>query len=192
MLRRNSATPRLLLIHKDCLKVASLISNVLRIYEIYLSNNERFFTKHILMFRNLIFDFSDKIFVIYLKRKLNRAANSRTDLGQSASMTKVWKARLYVYFATQCLMGGWWNHYSFRCQPVDYSDSSTAIRVSPVNMSKLPPTEVGPLNETTISLPPPLSLSISTTTETTPDKSTFKKIYCYIYKRGILTQYRYC
>lgn len=27
-------------------------------------------------------------------------------------------------------MGGWWGEYSFRCQPVDYSDSPTAIRVS--------------------------------------------------------------
>lgn len=27
-------------------------------------------------------------------------------------------------------MGGWWGQYSFRCQPVDYSPSSTATRVS--------------------------------------------------------------
>ncbi|KYN10707.1 hypothetical protein ALC57_17314 [Trachymyrmex cornetzi] len=29
----------------------------------------------------------------------------------------------------ECLMGGWWDHYSFRCQPVDYSNSPTAIRI---------------------------------------------------------------
>lgn len=32
-------------------------------------------------------------------------------------------------------MGGWWDHYSFRCQPVDYSNSPTAIRVSVPNRS---------------------------------------------------------
>lgn len=30
----------------------------------------------------------------------------------------------------QCLMGGWWGEYSFRCQPVDHSASPTATRVS--------------------------------------------------------------
>lgn len=29
-------------------------------------------------------------------------------------------------------MGGWWGEYSFKCQPVDYSDSATATRVSAV------------------------------------------------------------
>ncbi|KAG7196479.1 hypothetical protein KM043_007920 [Ampulex compressa] len=29
----------------------------------------------------------------------------------------------------ECLMGGWWGQYSFRCQPVDYSNSPTAIRM---------------------------------------------------------------
>ncbi|XP_020285036.1 elongation of very long chain fatty acids protein AAEL008004-like isoform X2 [Pseudomyrmex gracilis] len=29
----------------------------------------------------------------------------------------------------QCLMGGWWNEYSIRCQPVDYSNSPSAIRM---------------------------------------------------------------
>nr|KAF7433890.1 hypothetical protein H0235_002081 [Vespula pensylvanica] len=29
----------------------------------------------------------------------------------------------------ECLMGGWWGHYSFRCQPVDYSNSPTAIKI---------------------------------------------------------------
>ncbi|XP_076278012.1 very long chain fatty acid elongase AAEL008004 isoform X3 [Lasioglossum baleicum] len=29
----------------------------------------------------------------------------------------------------ECLMGGWWGHYSFRCQPVDYSNNPTAIRM---------------------------------------------------------------
>ncbi|XP_011865612.1 PREDICTED: elongation of very long chain fatty acids protein AAEL008004 isoform X2 [Vollenhovia emeryi] len=29
----------------------------------------------------------------------------------------------------ECLMGGWWSQYSFRCQPVDYSNSPTAIRM---------------------------------------------------------------
>lgn len=27
-------------------------------------------------------------------------------------------------------MSGWLNHYSFKCQPVDYSTSSLAMRVS--------------------------------------------------------------
>ncbi|PBC32076.1 Elongation of very long chain fatty acids protein [Apis cerana cerana] len=30
----------------------------------------------------------------------------------------------------ESLMGGWWGHYSFHCQPVDYSDNPIAIRVS--------------------------------------------------------------
>ncbi|XP_012350815.1 elongation of very long chain fatty acids protein AAEL008004 isoform X3 [Apis florea] len=29
----------------------------------------------------------------------------------------------------ESLMGGWWGHYSFRCQPVDYSDNPIAIRM---------------------------------------------------------------
>ncbi|XP_029048654.1 elongation of very long chain fatty acids protein AAEL008004-like isoform X2 [Osmia bicornis bicornis] len=29
----------------------------------------------------------------------------------------------------ECLMGGWWGHYSFRCQPVDYSNNPTAVRM---------------------------------------------------------------
>ncbi|XP_076686841.1 very long chain fatty acid elongase AAEL008004 isoform X4 [Andrena cerasifolii] len=29
----------------------------------------------------------------------------------------------------ECLMGGWWGQYSFRCQPVDYTDNPTAIRM---------------------------------------------------------------
>ncbi|XP_035723144.1 elongation of very long chain fatty acids protein AAEL008004-like isoform X3 [Vespa mandarinia] len=29
----------------------------------------------------------------------------------------------------ECLMGGWWSHYSFHCQPVDYSNSPTAIKM---------------------------------------------------------------
>jgi len=45
------------------------------------------------------------------------------------------RSTIYVSFATQCLMGGWWDHYSFRCQPVDYSNSPTAIRVSVPNRS---------------------------------------------------------
>lgn len=31
---------------------------------------------------------------------------------------------------TQSLMGGWLNHYSLRCQPVDYTDNPIATRVS--------------------------------------------------------------
>lgn len=27
-------------------------------------------------------------------------------------------------------MGGWWGQYSFKCQPVDYTDNATANRVS--------------------------------------------------------------
>uniref|UniRef100_A0A1B0DF37 Elongation of very long chain fatty acids protein n=1 Tax=Phlebotomus papatasi TaxID=29031 RepID=A0A1B0DF37_PHLPP len=41
---------------------------------------------------------------------------------------------LQVIFSTwlfyECLMGGWWGEYSFKCQPVDYSDSPSAKRVS--------------------------------------------------------------
>ncbi|XP_054274145.1 elongation of very long chain fatty acids protein AAEL008004-like isoform X2 [Macrosteles quadrilineatus] len=29
----------------------------------------------------------------------------------------------------ECLMGGWWGEYSFRCQPVDYSNSPSATRM---------------------------------------------------------------
>ncbi|XP_012154336.1 very long chain fatty acid elongase AAEL008004 isoform X2 [Megachile rotundata] len=29
----------------------------------------------------------------------------------------------------ESLMGGWWGHYSFRCQPVDYSNDPTAVRM---------------------------------------------------------------
>ncbi|KAH8347237.1 hypothetical protein KR059_007047 [Drosophila kikkawai] len=29
----------------------------------------------------------------------------------------------------ECLMGGWWGSYSFRCQPVDYTDSPTSRRI---------------------------------------------------------------
>ncbi|XP_030376555.1 elongation of very long chain fatty acids protein AAEL008004 isoform X2 [Scaptodrosophila lebanonensis] len=29
----------------------------------------------------------------------------------------------------ECLMGGWWGSYSFRCQPVDYTDSATSRRM---------------------------------------------------------------
>lgn len=27
-------------------------------------------------------------------------------------------------------MSGWWGHYDFRCQPVDYSNNPMALRVS--------------------------------------------------------------
>ena len=43
--------------------------------------------------------------------------------------TKV-KGQIIFLLGMQCLMGGWWSQYSFRCQPVDYSNSPTAIRVS--------------------------------------------------------------
>lgn len=33
------------------------------------------------------------------------------------------------------MMGGWLNHYSFRCQPVDYTDNPKAIRVSDAQAS---------------------------------------------------------
>ena len=32
-------------------------------------------------------------------------------------------------FCFQYLMSGWWGHYSFKCQPVDYSRSPMAMRV---------------------------------------------------------------
>lgn len=31
----------------------------------------------------------------------------------------------------QYLRSGWWGHYSFKCQPVDYSNNTLALRVSP-------------------------------------------------------------
>lgn len=31
-------------------------------------------------------------------------------------------------------MGGWLNHYSLRCQPVDYTDNPVALRVSDETM----------------------------------------------------------
>lgn len=36
----------------------------------------------------------------------------------------------YFFFYLQYLMSGWWGHYSFKCQPVDYSNNPMAIRVS--------------------------------------------------------------
>jgi hypothetical protein len=37
----------------------------------------------------------------------------------------------YVTFMLlQLLVSGWWFDYSFRCQPVDYSYSQKALRVS--------------------------------------------------------------
>ncbi|KAG0729944.1 Elongation of very long chain fatty acids protein AAEL008004 [Chionoecetes opilio] len=53
--------------------------------------------------------------------------------------------RLLVYYnASQVIfstwlfyeigMGGWFTHYSFRCQPVDYSDNPSAIRVSGLHL----------------------------------------------------------
>jgi hypothetical protein len=34
-----------------------------------------------------------------------------------------------VYFIFQGLQGGWLRDYSFRCQPVDYSNNPVAMRV---------------------------------------------------------------
>ncbi len=36
---------------------------------------------------------------------------------------------LSIYIFIQLLRAGWWNDYSFRCQPVDYSDSPKAMRM---------------------------------------------------------------
>ena len=47
-------------------------------------------------------------------------------------------------------MGGWLFHYSFKCQPVDYSDNPIAMRVSlvmstsPVCSSDEPPHPLAP------------------------------------------------
>jgi elongation of very long chain fatty acids protein 7 len=35
-----------------------------------------------------------------------------------------------AWICYEYLMSGWWGSYSFRCQPVDYSDSPMALRVS--------------------------------------------------------------
>nr|CAD7443771.1 unnamed protein product [Timema bartmani] len=37
----------------------------------------------------------------------------------------------------ECLMGGWWGQYSFQCQPVDKSNSPTAIRIVGWNVGKV-------------------------------------------------------
>ena len=36
---------------------------------------------------------------------------------------------LSIYLVHEGLMAGWWNDYSFRCQPVDYSNNPKALRV---------------------------------------------------------------
>lgn len=37
---------------------------------------------------------------------------------------------LSAYMFYEHLMAGWWNDYSFSCQPIDYSDSPKPKRVS--------------------------------------------------------------
>lgn len=37
---------------------------------------------------------------------------------------------LSIYMFSEGLLAGWWNDYSFKCQPVDYSDNPKALRVS--------------------------------------------------------------
>lgn len=41
----------------------------------------------------------------------------------------------------ECLMGGWWGEYSFRCQPVDHGTTGRAMRVS---VPEATPTHVQP------------------------------------------------
>lgn len=41
----------------------------------------------------------------------------------------------------ECLMGGWWGEYSFRCQPVDHGTTGRAMRVS---VAEATPTHVQP------------------------------------------------
>lgn len=41
-------------------------------------------------------------------------------------------APLNRFFSLQYLQSGWWGHYDFRCQPVDYSRNPIAMRVSRV------------------------------------------------------------
>lgn len=38
-----------------------------------------------------------------------------------------------TYIFVELLYAGWWNDYSFRCQPVDYSNDEKALRVSTLN-----------------------------------------------------------
>jgi hypothetical protein len=38
------------------------------------------------------------------------------------------------YFIFQLLRAGWWNDYSFRCQPVDYTDTPKARLVIPLTI----------------------------------------------------------
>ncbi|KAF4525557.1 hypothetical protein B566_EDAN015114 [Ephemera danica] len=46
----------------------------------------------------------------------------------------IWYNAFQVAFSTwlfyECLVSGWWGHYSLRCQPVDYSDSPLAMRMA--------------------------------------------------------------
>lgn len=37
---------------------------------------------------------------------------------------------LSIYLVYEGLMAGWWNDYSFRCQPVDYSNNPKAMRMA--------------------------------------------------------------
>jgi len=67
--------------------------------------------------------------VMTIARRVSRVSDAPW-MGTRQWQKMCMEARLYDSFATQCLMGGWWDHYSLRCQPVDYSNSPTAIRVS--------------------------------------------------------------
>lgn len=37
---------------------------------------------------------------------------------------------IFFSFSLQYLAAGWWGRYSFKCEPVDYSNNPLAIRVS--------------------------------------------------------------
>ncbi|XP_059473192.1 elongation of very long chain fatty acids protein AAEL008004-like [Neocloeon triangulifer] len=46
----------------------------------------------------------------------------------------IWYNAFQVAFSTwlfyECLVSGWWTHYSLRCQPVDYSNDPMALRMA--------------------------------------------------------------
>lgn len=50
---------------------------------------------------------------------------------------KINKLLIFTYLSyclLQFLMSGWWGSYSFRCQPVDYSNNPMALRVNIISL----------------------------------------------------------
>ena len=72
--------------------------------------------------------------IVSRKRSRNRAeshiSNSIGLCFPSTQRRAQNKRLIFKRTKQQSLMGGWWGQYSFRCQPVDYSNNPTALRVS--------------------------------------------------------------